>query len=87
MWKGKCFRTDQMGHEDRTHAKTAGRTVCMNPPCDEMQSAIKAVLFCLISVTTSDNKYRLSDAITENVFCHFVGLIVIRVTLDVLGRG
>ncbi len=43
--------------------------------------------FCLISVTTSDNKYHLSDGITGNVSCHFAFLIVIHVTLDMLGRG
>lgn len=43
--------------------------------------------FCLISVTTSDNKYQLSDGITGNVFCHFAVLIVVHVTLDALGRG
>lgn len=43
--------------------------------------------FCLISVTTSNNKDHLSDGITGNVSCHFTLLIVILVTLDVLGRG
>lgn len=47
----------------------------------------KSSPFCLISVTTSDNKYHLSDGITENVSCHFALLIVLHVTLDVLGRG
>lgn len=43
--------------------------------------------FRLISVTTSNNKYRLSDGITGNALCHFPLLIVSVVTLDVLGRG
>lgn len=75
LWRGRCFRNEHMSHEDWTHAKTAGRTICMN---SLWWNAIddKSSPFCLISVTTSDNKYHLSDAITGNVFCHLVVLIV-----------
>lgn len=47
----------------------------------------KSGLFCLISVTTSDNKYHLSSGITGNMSRHFAVLIVMLVTLDELGRG
>ena len=43
--------------------------------------------FCLISITTSDNKYHLSHGITGNMSCHLVLLIVKHVTLDTFGRG
>lgn len=86
LWRGRCFRNEQMSHEDWTHAKTAGRTICMNSLCDEMQSTIKAVhsvWYLSQQVTTSITSQMLSQGMCSAILL----CSLYRVTLDVLGMG